>query len=481
MSLPQRQANFETVVHDDLAADQVDLKKTRRGRFFLWVGIFFVSLFGLFAPLLWVLLVPLDGRASGPKGEKSATVVIYTDPPGAEVTQRKPGEKESTLRGLSAETAIPLSEFAKSGNDVLFKLSMPGYQSQEIAVPFSDLNSQVWPQAQHPIVRLKPEQPLSYLRSWRPWPFRLFLLSVIGLVVSAVITSLELRWLRRYERINQGLKGDDMLLGMTVLGYRIVASLGGGGEGMVYKAIPSKTLDERNQVALKIVNIPNPSPEAVARFFRQMSTCETLDHPCVMKVHAHGRQGNTFVAACELIDGGDFQPTATRADIERFVRLAEALDYLHQNSVVHRDVKAGNVMLRADGTPVLIDFGYARDHTKASVTQTGQGFGTPALMPPEQIVDPRSATGRSDQFAFAAVLYQALSGKSPFPDSPDLNTMLIHRLYQDYTPFREAAPEYPEEVHEILTRMLAREPNDRFPDVTGPTRRIRDLVWEQLA
>ncbi len=479
MSVPTRTDQFAEMVRQDFVVEQQDLGKSRRGQFFFWAGGLFLSALCFFAVLLQVALMPIDDRGDGPKGEPQLSVVVFSDPPGAQVSQRNPDEREPTTRGVSGGSPILLQELA-SGQEAVFTLSMPGYEPEEVRVPLADLYNGIWPSEKEPVVRLKPANPVAYLVDYRPLASAIMLAALASMIVSAGFAVRELRWLRRYDRINQGLGSDDLLLGMTVLGYRIIARLGVGGEGGVYKAVPARTLDEKQPVALKIINIPEPTPEAEQRFFRQMRSCQTLDHPCVMKVYAHGRTGNSFVAACQYIDGGEFEPTACRADMERFVRLAEALDYLHHNGVVHRDVKAANVMLQADGVPVLIDFGYARDHNQASVTRTGQGFGTPTHMPPEQILDSKTATGRSDQFSFGAMLYHTLSGKSPFPTESELMVMLSHRLYQEYTPFREVAPQFPDEVHEILTRMLARDPQERFANISEPTRRIRELLWSQL-
>src|SRR5262249_40411745 len=140
-------------------------------------------------------------------------------------------------------------------------------------------------------------------------------------------------------------------------------------------------------------------------------------------------------------------------------QLCEGLGYAHEQGIVHRDVKPGNVRVLEDGTVKILDFGIAK-FAQSSVTQSGTIMGTPSYMAPEQIMG-KPVDGRADLFSVGVLLYELLSGQKPFTgDSP--TTVVYQIMHVDPPPVNTAVPELPESLQEIVGRALQKNPDDRY-------------------
>jgi serine/threonine-protein kinase len=251
--------------------------------------------------------------------------------------------------------------------------------------------------------------------------------------------------------------------------YLVTAELGRGAMGIVYDAVDP--LIGRN-VALKIIHFQAVSDSKEIdflrdRLFREARAAGKLFHPGIVVILDVGQEGETAYIAMERVEGttllqllatSDKLPTAQVIDILR--QTASALDYAHQNGVVHRDIKPGNIMLHKGNVVKVADFGIAKSTATAYGTIPGMMLGTPSYMSPEQI-EAAPVDGRSDQFALAVVAFEMLSGTRPFQG--DSIATLAHMIaYGPRPSLRTANPMFGPAVDEVLHRALARSPKDRY-------------------
>src|SRR5215510_2206587 len=190
-------------------------------------------------------------------------------------------------------------------------------------------------------------------------------------------------------------------------------------------------------VALKTIRADQlggeDAAEIMARFRREAQAAGRLNHPRIVSIYEYGEDAGTTFIAMEFVAGRSLKESFeqnARFSVPQIVRimsqLLEALDYSHRQGVVHRDIKPANIMLLADGTVKVADFGIARIES-SNLTQTGMILGTPSYMSPEQFMG-QKIDGRSDLFSSGVILYQLLTGERPFTGSP---TTIMHKVLQE--------------------------------------------------
>jgi predicted ATPase/predicted Ser/Thr protein kinase len=284
----------------------------------------------------------------------------------------------------------------------------------------------------------------------------------------------------------------------TKLGsYEIIAALGAGGMGEVYRAH-----DTRLQRSVAIKTLPaafSADGDRLHRFEREARLASALNHPNIVTIYELGRDGSTHYIAMELIEGKTLRELLadgslpTRKAIEIAAQIAEGLAKAHEAGISHRDLKPGNLMVTEDGFVKILDFGLAKLAPPTSElsatrnlsmwhTQPGAVLGTPQYMSPEQ-----ASTGqldfRSDQFSLGLVLYEMVTGKRPFQKSTAAETM-VAILRQTAEPIGVQNPEVPAPLCWAIERCLAKEPDKRYVstrDLARELATIRDRFSERPA
>ncbi len=257
--------------------------------------------------------------------------------------------------------------------------------------------------------------------------------------------------------------------------YKLLDRLATGGRGLIYKAIQESV---GRPVVLKVLAREYTShPDAVARFRQEVRAVARLDHPNIVRAYDACTEGRLLYLVLEYVPGQDlshwlYAEGALPIDWTCRVgcQVADALEHAHQAGLVHRDVKPGNVMVVADTTRdmphvKLLDLGFVRwlDATNAAnrITQVGQVFGTPDYMSPEQIENTADTDARSDIYSLGCTLFRALTNRSPFPGENSVQKLLA-RLDDPPPRLRQIRPEAPAELEEVLLRMMAPRPQDRY-------------------
>ncbi len=264
--------------------------------------------------------------------------------------------------------------------------------------------------------------------------------------------------------------------------YEIVAPIGAGGMGEVYKARDTRL--ERT-VAVKVLSSHLTANEEIRqRFEREAKTISQFSHPHICALHDVGREGETDYLVMEYLEGETLSdrlgkgPLPTEQILRYGIEIADALDKAHRQGIVHRDLKPGNIMLTKTGVK-LLDFGLAKPlssagaksvsgasvlateaQVSAPLTERGTVLGTFQYMAPEQL-EGGEADGRSDIFAFGAVLYEMATGKKAF--SGKSQASLIGSILRDDPPsISEASPMIPPALNRVVKTCLAKDPEDRF-------------------
>jgi serine/threonine-protein kinase len=269
--------------------------------------------------------------------------------------------------------------------------------------------------------------------------------------------------------------------GVAIGGYDILGSLGRGAMGVVYKA---RQRALKRLVALKMISAgAHASDRERTRFRAEAEAAARLTHPNIVQVHEVGEHEGRPFFSLEFVDGGSLarkidgtpQPPGYAAEIVRV--LAGAMEYAHQHSVIHRDLKPANILLAADGTPKIADFGLAKSLEDESVhTQTGTIMGTPSYMSPEQAGGVTHEIGPpADVYALGAILYDLLTGRPPFRGTSLWETVDQVKT-QEPVPPRQLQPGVPLDLETICLKCLEKDPSRRYTSAAGLAEDLRRFL-----
>jgi hypothetical protein len=254
--------------------------------------------------------------------------------------------------------------------------------------------------------------------------------------------------------------------GATLGGYELQGVLGRGGMATTFRGRRAR---DGHTAAIKV---PHDSCLAdttfVARFLREGALGEQLHHPRIVRVLGSGEDNGRPYLAMELVAGRTLKeelravgPLPLRRALEIARDIAEALDYAHAKGVVHRDLKPENVMILADGTVKVMDFGIARLADQSGLTTTDIFLGTPLYAAPE-MVDPKRVDQRADLYALGIILYEMLEGTVPFTADSPYRVIEMHQHAP--LPSREAlARQVPPQAWSVVSRLCEKSPEARYP------------------
>jgi serine/threonine protein kinase len=254
--------------------------------------------------------------------------------------------------------------------------------------------------------------------------------------------------------------------------YQVLAPLGRGGMGNVYKALHTRL---EKLVALKILPTDRISADAVARFQREMKAVGKLHHPNIVQAFDAGEHEGQHFLVMELIDGVDLSaiihhhgslPVADACELIR--QAAVALEYVRQQGMVHRDVKPSNLMLNSGGQLKLLDLGLALLHDPTregdQLTALGSTMGTADYVAPEQTGDSHNVDIRADIYSLGCTLFKLLTGRGPFSAPKyrsSLQKIIAHRT-EPFPDIRVDRPDVSAELKSIIDRMVAKQPDQRY-------------------
>jgi len=280
-------------------------------------------------------------------------------------------------------------------------------------------------------------------------------------------------------------------------GFRILRPIGRGGMGTVFEAEQESL---RRRVALKVLDRAGlDSERALERFRREARAAAKLSHPGIVPVHAFGEEGGVPHIAMELVQGrtldhvisglralgrrdltegdvaavlkasgGGPDPGAARGRnylytaCRMIAEVAEAVQHAHDHGIIHRDLKPGNVIVRGDGTPLVMDFGLAQSEGDFSLTETGEFMGTVAYMSPEQVAAKRMGIDhRTDVYSLGVTLYEFLTLRRPF-EGNTREQLISQILTKDPVPPRKVNPGLPRDVETIIVKAADRDRDKRY-------------------
>lgn len=284
------------------------------------------------------------------------------------------------------------------------------------------------------------------------------------------------------------------MIGSQINQYKILEKIGSGGQGTVYKALDTKL----NRTAVIKVLPPELTAKTsnFKRFEREAQLCSQLDHPNICTIYDFHSSDGVFYIAMQYVAGKNVRqlvagrPLELRSAVSIAIQVADALAYAHSKNIIHRDIKAGNIMVTDSGQAKILDFGLAKlvedDHADqragqdhAEITELGIPYGTATYAAPEQARGER-ADHRSDIFSTGVLLYEMLTGIWAFQGKTvvDVRHQVLYGTPKPLAVMRRDP--FPPQLQQIIDKALAKEPKDRYQKISQMRDDLRGVL-QQLA
>ncbi|MCC6416827.1 MAG: protein kinase [Gemmataceae bacterium] len=290
--------------------------------------------------------------------------------------------------------------------------------------------------------------------------------------------------------------GAGTTFGLILGNYRVLARLGAGGMGVVFRA---EHMRMRKQVAIKVLPLSSDQDQRILRrFLTEIRAIAQLQHPNIVGAIDAGElasEGPSLPVlhffVMEYVPGQDLEeyvrdngPLSPHKAADIGHQIASALAEAHKHNLVHRDIKPSNIQLTPEGQAKLLDFGLARhyqaSHFRTGVTEPGTVLGTLDYMAPEQVEDAHQVDIRADLYALGGTLYWCLTGDPPFPPRGSLVEQLAARLSQQPPSMRARRPDLSRELDGVVQRLMALSPNDRFQNPAAVMRALLPFLKPDL-
>ncbi len=284
------------------------------------------------------------------------------------------------------------------------------------------------------------------------------------------------------------------MVGSQINQYKIQEKIGSGGQGTVYKALDTKL---NRTVVIKVLPPELTLKSAnFKRFEREAQLCSQLDHPNICTVYDFHNENGVFYIAMQFVEGKNVRqlvagrPLELKSAVSITIQVTDALAYAHSKNIIHRDIKAGNIMVSSSGQAKILDFGLAKlledEHesqnqgqNKHDITELGIPYGTATYAAPEQAKGER-ADARSDIFSTGVLLYEMLTGIWAFQGKTVIDVR--HQvLYGTPKPLEQQRQEtLPPQLQQIVDKALAKDPKDRYQKISAMRDDLRSVL-EQIA
>ncbi len=266
--------------------------------------------------------------------------------------------------------------------------------------------------------------------------------------------------------------------------YEIVREIARGGMGVVFQA---RQVSLNRPVALKMILVGQLAHETdVKRFATEAEAAANLDHPGIVPIFEIGEHEGQHYFSMGFVEGKSLSqcladgPLPPREAAALMVKVAEAIEYAHGRGVIHRDLKPANILIDANGSPRVTDFGLAKKvQGDSGLTDSGQMMGTPSYMPPEQAGGPRDAVGpAADVYSLGATLYALVTGRPPFQAATAMDTVLMV-LSDEPVPPRRLNLSVPVDLETICLKCLQKEPGKRYASAADLAADLRRFLADE--